>query len=86
MIGRDKVDLLAGYMHADDEWEDPATAAPGSYTSNGYFVEADYYLWRGFALAGRYDRLKQELTGIPQTHLEQWQVGAERRSRIMETS
>jgi hypothetical protein len=78
MIGRDKVDLLAGYMHADDDWEDPSTAVRGSYTSNGYFVEANYYLWRGFALAGRYDRLKQELTGIPQTHLEQWQVGAEK--------
>ena len=79
MIGRDKIDLLGGYLHGNDDWQDPATQAPGAYVTNGGFGEVNYYVWRGLALAGRYDRLKQDLTGaLRPTTLEQWQVGAER--------
>ena len=79
MIGRDKVDVLGGYLHGNDDWQDPATGAPGTYLSNGYFGEIDYYVQRGFALAGRYDRLRQDVTGgILPTNLEQWEAGAEK--------
>lgn len=79
MIGRDKVDVLGGYLHGNDDWQDPATGTPGSYVSNGYFAEVDYYVQRGFALAGRYDRLRQDVTGgVLPTNMEQWQVGAEK--------
>lgn len=79
MIGRDKVDVLGGYLHGNDDWEDPATGAPGSYLSNGYFAEIDYYIQRGFALAGRYDRLRQDVTaGVLPTNLEQWETGVEK--------
>ncbi len=79
MIGRDKVDLLAGYLHGNDDWEDPVTAAPGNYLSKGYFGEMDYYICRGLALAGRYDRLEQDVTaGLHRTTFEQWEVGSER--------
>ena len=78
MILRDKVDVLGGYLHGNDDWEDPTTAAPGSYISNGYFGEVDYYFRRGLAFAARYDRLRHEITGIPKTNLEQWQVGVEK--------
>jgi hypothetical protein len=79
MIGRDKIDLLGGYLHGNDDWQDPATQAPGTYVTNGGFGEVNYYVWRGLALAGRYDRLRQDVTGgLRPTMLEQWQVGAER--------
>lgn len=79
MIGKDKVDVLGGYLHGNDDWEDPATQAPGSYLSNGYYAEIDYYVQRGFALAGRYDRLRQDVTaGLHPTTLEQWQTGLEK--------
>lgn len=76
MIGRDKIDLLAGYLHGNDDWQDPDTGTPGSYISNGYFTEVDYYIQRGLALAGRYDRIKQDVTsGVHRTALEQWEIG-----------
>ena len=78
MIWRDKVDVLGGYLHGNDDWEDPTTTPAGSYLSNGYFAEIDYYFRRGLAFAARYDRLHQEITGIPKTNLEQWQVGVEK--------
>lgn len=79
MIKRDKVDVLAGYLHGKDGWEDPATALPGNYVSNGYFVELDYYIRRGLAAVGRYDRLKQDVTsGINPRNLEQWETGVEK--------
>jgi hypothetical protein len=78
MVWRDKVDVLGGYLHGNDDWEDLVTTAPGSYLSNGYFGEIDYYFRRDLAFAGRYDRLNQDITGIPKTKLEQWQVGVEK--------
>lgn len=79
MIARDKVDILGGYLHGNDAWEDPASGTPGKYLSNGYFAEVDYYIRRGLAAVGRYDRLKQDVTGgATPTNIEQWQVGAEK--------
>lgn len=78
MVARDKVDVLGGFLHGDDDWKDPNTQAPGTYKTNGGFGEIDYYIRRGFALAGRYDRLNQSIPGSPTTTLEEWQVGAEK--------
>jgi len=78
MIARDKIDLLGGFLHGNDDWQDPNTQAPGTYKTNGGFGEIDYYIWRGLALAGRYDRVNQTLPGLRATALEEWQVGAEK--------
>ncbi len=79
MIGHDKVDVLGGYLHGDDDWQDPTTQNPGTYLTNGGYGEVDYYIWRGLALAGRYDRLRQDVTsGVHPTTAEEWQVGAEK--------
>ncbi len=79
MIGRDKIDVLGGFMHGNDDWQDPATQAPGAYLTNGGFGEINYYLRRGFALAGRYDLLHQDVTGgLHPTTSEEWQVGVEK--------
>ncbi len=79
MVGRDKVDLLGGFLHGSDDWEDPTSQAPGRFTTAGGFGEVDYYLWRGFALASRYDLLRQKVTGgLRATNQEQWQIGTEK--------
>jgi hypothetical protein len=47
--------------------------------TNGGYGEVDYNIRRGLALAGRYDRLNQDVTGgLHPTTLEQWQAGVER--------
>lgn len=79
MVLRDKVDILGGWLHGNDDWQDPATTTPGNYLSNGYFGEIDYYIYRGLALAGRYDRIKEDVTsGLNPTKQEQWEIGAEK--------
>ncbi|HKW99538.1 MAG TPA: hypothetical protein VJN43_17495 [Bryobacteraceae bacterium] len=74
----DKLDVLGGYLHADDDWKVAAAGTTGKYTSNGFRAEADYYIQRGFALMARYDRLNQNLTGGTRTHGQAWGVGAQK--------
>src|SRR5665811_404679 len=57
----DKLDLLGGYLRSRDDWKDTFNGATTAFTVNGYRGEADYYLQRGFALMGRYDRLSQTI-------------------------
>jgi len=72
----DKVDVLGGYIRSSDDWKDAVDSVTGSYTSNGYRAEADYYLQTGFALMARYDRLTLAITGNPKVHTDAWGVGA----------
>jgi len=78
MIGRDKIDVLGGYLHGNDDWQDLTTQAPGRYVTNGGFGEINYYITRGLAVAARYDLLRQSVPGVSPTNGEEWQVGVER--------
>jgi hypothetical protein len=74
----DKLDVLGGYLRSRDDWKDEATSKTTNFTSNGYRGEVDYYVQRGFALMGRYDRLNQAIAGGPAVRTEAWSVGSEK--------
>lgn len=73
------LDLTAGYLHSHDDWLAAIGAVPGNFSGNDYFVGLDYYVKRGFAISGRFDRLNQEIlgngsVGLQNTH--DWTIGA----------
>jgi hypothetical protein len=63
-----KVDVLAGYMLAKDDWQVVDGVADGYYRSNGYYGEINYYVTPRTALSWRYDDLDQRVTGGPGGH------------------
>ena len=74
----DHLDVLGGYIRAQDDWKLAVDGSTGKYTSNGLRGEVDYYIQRGFALMARYDRLNQNTTGTGKTHTSAWGVGAQK--------
>jgi hypothetical protein len=73
-----KVDFLGGWLHSHDGWVAP-DLSPANFIGNDYYVAADYYIYQGLAVSGRFDRLNQKITGLtgvgPQnTH--DWTIGA----------
>ncbi len=74
----DHLDVLGGYIRAQDDWKLAVDGSTGRYTSNGLHGEVDYYIQRGFALMARYDRLGQSTTGTGKTHTSGWGVGAQK--------
>ncbi|PYT31575.1 MAG: hypothetical protein DMG58_11885 [Acidobacteria bacterium] len=74
----DRLDVLGGYIRAQDDWKLAVDGSTGKYTSNGLRGEVDYYIQRGFALMARYDRLNQNTTGTGRTHASAWGVGAQK--------
>lgn len=74
----DKLDIQAGYLRSDDDWKDSFNGKTSSYIANGYRGEVDYYLQRGFALVGRYDRLSETIAGGRPAHTEDWGAGGEK--------
>jgi hypothetical protein len=74
----DRLDVLGGYIRAQDDWKLAVDGTTGKYTSNGLRGEVDYYIQRGFALTARYDRLNQSTTGTGRTHSSAWGVGAQK--------
>ena len=74
----DHLDVLGGYIRAQDDWKLAVDGTTGRYTSNGLRGEVDYYIQRGFALMARYDRLNQNTTGTGKTHTSAWGVGAQK--------
>ncbi len=74
----DHLDVLGGYIRAEDDWKLAVDGTTGKYTSNGLRGEVDYYIQRGFALMARYDRLNQNTTGTGKTHTSAWSVGAQK--------
>jgi hypothetical protein len=74
----DKLDVLGGYVRSRDDWKDVANGKITNFTSNGFRGEVDYYLRRGFALMGRYDRLNQSIAGGPAVHTGVWSAGGEK--------
>ena len=74
----DKLDILGGYLRSRDDWKDQVDGKTSDYTSNGYHGEVDYYVQRGFAVMGRYDRLEEAIAGSPALHTSVWGVGSEK--------
>jgi hypothetical protein len=74
----DKLDVLGGYLRSRDDWKYEAGSPTTNYTANGYRGELDYYIQRGFAVMGRYDRLNQAIAGGPVVHTEAWSLGSEK--------
>lgn len=72
-----KLDLLGGYMRAQDDWEWTQGGTMSHYTQNSYRGEADYYLKDGTALMARFDRASQSINPQPLMHTRAWGVGAE---------
>jgi hypothetical protein len=73
----DKLDLLGGYIHSNDEWLRTPNGAMNHYIANSYRGEADYYLRTGTAIMARLDRSSQHIEPQPTTHTIAWGVGAE---------
>jgi hypothetical protein len=74
-----KIDFLAGYLHSRDDWESAAGKPFSSFVGNDYFVALDYYIMRGFAVSGRFDRLNQQITGtggVGKQNTHDWTIGA----------
>jgi len=78
---KNKVDFLGGYMHSNDDWLAAAGAPPSKFVANDYYVAVDYYIKQGLAVSGRYDELRQEITGASGVGLHSthdWTVGVNR--------
>ena len=69
-----KIDLLGGYLRSQDDWELVAGILAGYFRANDSFIEADYYIKQGLALAARYDLLKQQVpsSGAGSERVEGW--------------
>jgi hypothetical protein len=74
----DKLDVLGGYLRSNDDWQDEPGAPITHFISNGYRVELDYYIQRGFAVMARYDRLSQTIASGPANHTSAWNIGTEK--------
>jgi hypothetical protein len=75
----DKLDLLGGYIHSNDDWR-WAQSGPGStssYLADNYRAEADYYIRTGTAIMARIDRGTAKIAPNPMVHTRAWAVGAE---------
>jgi hypothetical protein len=57
------VDFLGGYLHSSDDWQASQGGPMARFVGNDFYVAVDYYLQPGFAVSGRYDLVKQQITG-----------------------
>ena len=73
----DKLDLLGGYIHSNDDWEWTQGAKLDHYTADTYRGEADYYLKTGTVIMARIDRGTSGITTQPNMHNRAWGIGAE---------
>lgn len=79
MLRPDTLDFLTGYMHGRDDWLFALGGPSGSFLTNDYFGEMDYYIRQGLAVVGRYDRLDQKIVGgAGPAFIDDWTVGAEK--------
>jgi hypothetical protein len=74
----DKLDLLGGYMHSQDDWKWTETGPTTHYIANTYRGEADYYIKPGTVIMARVDRGTATISPQPTMHTRAWSVGAER--------
>ena len=73
----DKLDLLGGYMHGNDQWQWQQNGPMSHYIANTYHGEVDYYVKTGTALMARLDRSSQQIDPQPTMHTRAWGIGAE---------
>jgi hypothetical protein len=73
----DKLDLLGGFIHGQDDWQFLQTGPKASYTQNTYRGEADYYLKTGTVVMARFDRGTATIPTQPTVHTRAWGIGAE---------
>lgn len=73
----DKLDLLGGYIHSEDEWQWSQGTGFNHYLANTARGEVDYYLRTGTALMARMDYGKARITPQPNMTERAWGVGAE---------
>lgn len=73
----DKLDLLGGYIHSQDDWLWTPGAPMSHYTANTYRGEVDYYLKTGTVIMARADRGTAAIDPQPTVHTRAWGVGAE---------
>jgi len=65
MLPNSKVDVLGGYLHSKDDWQQTSGVGDGYFKANDCFGEGDYYLKPGLVIATRYDLLHQTIPNGP---------------------
>jgi len=73
----DKLDVLGGYIHSQDDWQWQQGGPTNHYLANTYRGEVDYYLKTGTVVMARIDRGTARITPQPNVHDRAWGVGAE---------
>jgi hypothetical protein len=72
-----KVDILGGWLHSHDGWVAP-DGSSANFIGNDFYGAVDYYIRQGLAVSGRYDLIRQQITGssglgLQSTH--DWTIG-----------
>jgi hypothetical protein len=73
----DKLDLLGGFIHSQDDWMPPDGGPMSHYVSNSIRGEADYYFKTGTVVMARYDRALETISPSPTMHTQAWGIGGE---------
>jgi hypothetical protein len=74
----DKLDILGGFIHSQDDWQWAQGGPMSHYTANTYRGEADYYFKPGTVLMARLDRGTSSIDPQPTMHTRAWSIGGER--------
>lgn len=73
----DKLDLLGGYIHSQDDWQTDQGGPLSHYKANSYRGEADYYFKPGTVIMARFDRSSQKVGSGQLMHTRAWGIGGE---------
>jgi hypothetical protein len=73
----DKLDLLGGFMHSQDDWQPPDGGPNSHYISNSVRGEADYYFKTGTVVMARYDHALETIAPNPTMKTQAWGIGGE---------
>jgi hypothetical protein len=74
----DKLDLLGGFIHSNDDYEWNPGGPMTHYAANTYRGEADYYFKPGTVIMARLDRGTSSIAPQPTMHTRAWAIGGER--------
>lgn len=73
----DRLDLLGGYIHSNDDWLWAQGGPMSHYIANTWRAEGDYYFKTGTAFMARLDRGTASIDPQPGVHNRAWGVGVE---------
>ena len=76
----DKLDLLGGYIHSQDDWQWTQGGPMSHYTATTIRGEADYYIKTGTVIMARFDRATANHRSQPTMHTQAWGIGARTRT------